>query len=243
MIRAVLFDLDDTLYAQEAWLAGAWEAVAGAAASHGVPGPALASALAGIAAEGSDRGRIIDRALERVGWPGVPVEPLVEAFRSHAPARLPTYPGVPAALAALRTRASIGLVTDGEPAVQRAKLAALALGDAFDVVVLSDELGRRYRKPHPAPFRAALAALGVDPSAALFVGDRPDKDVAGAAAAGMACIRVLTGEYAGVPDTVAPLLRVADVGAAIAWIGHPGLTSLLGGFPERPANRSLRERR
>ena len=30
MIRAVLFDLDDTLYDQRAWLAGAWEAVAGA---------------------------------------------------------------------------------------------------------------------------------------------------------------------------------------------------------------------
>jgi hypothetical protein len=60
--------------------------------------------------------------------------------------------------------------------------------------------------------------LGVGPHEALFVGDRPDKDVAGAAAAGMRSIRVLTGEYAGLPDTVAPLVRVADVAAAIAHI-------------------------
>jgi len=218
LIRAVLFDLDDTLYDQRAWLAGAWEAVAGAAAGFGVPAPALAAALGEIAAEGSDRGRIIDRALERVGWAGVPVEPLVQAFRSHTPRCLPCFPGVPAALAQLRARRPIGLVTDGDPGIQRPKLAALDLSDAFDVVVLSDELGRQYRKPHPAPFLAALAGLGVGPGEALFVGDRPDKDVAGAAAAGMSCIRVMTGEYAGVPDAVAPSARVAGVADAVTLI-------------------------
>jgi putative hydrolase of the HAD superfamily len=218
VIRAVLFDLDDTLYDQQAWLAGAWRSVAEAAAAFGVAPAELGAALAEIAAEGSDRGRIIDRALERVGAAGVPADPLVQAFRSHAPERLAPYPGVPAALERLRARYRIGLVTDGDPGIQRAKLRALGLGDAFDVVVLSDELGRGYRKPHPAPFRAALFALGVAAQEALFVGDRPDKDVAGAAAAGMACIRVLTGEYAGLPDTVAPLVRVPGVADAIASI-------------------------
>jgi len=218
VIRAVLFDLDDTLYDQRAWLAGAWQAVAAAATAFGVAPAELAAALAQIAAEGSDRGRIIDRALERVGWAGVPVEPLVQAFRSHAPEHLPAYPGVPAALARLRARCPIGLVTDGDPGIQRAKLRALGLCDAFDAVVLSDELGRQYRKPHPAPFRAALSALGVAPEEAVFVGDRPDKDMAGAAAAGMACIRVLTGEYAQLPDTVAPLVTAPGVAAAIGSI-------------------------
>jgi putative hydrolase of the HAD superfamily len=219
LIRAVLFDLDDTLYDQRAWLAGAWGMVAGTATAYGVPPAELAAALGEIAAEGSDRGRIIDRALERMGWAGVPVEPLVRAFRSHAPGRLSCFPGVPAALAQLRARCPIGLVTDGDPGIQRAKLTALDLGDAFGVIVFSDELGRQYRKPHPAPFQAALAALGVGPGEALFVGDRPDKDVAGAAAAGMACIRVLTGEYAGLPDAVAPLVRVSGVADAVAHIG------------------------
>jgi putative hydrolase of the HAD superfamily len=218
VIRAVLFDLDDTLYDQQAWLAGAWQAVAMAAAAFGVAPAELAAVLREIAAEGSDRGRIIDRALERVGWAGVPVGPLVQAFRSHAPQRLPAYPGVPAALARLRARCPVGLVTDGDPGIQRAKLRALGLCDAFDVVVLSDEFGRQHRKPHPAPFQAALAALAVDPREALFVGDRPDKDVAGAAAADMACIRVLSGEYAGLPDTVAPLVRLAGLTAATAYI-------------------------
>src|SRR5207247_11403568 len=142
----------------------------------------------------------------------------VRAFRSHAPERLACFPGVMAALAQLRTRWPVGLVTDGDPGIQRAKLAALGLGDAFDVVVLSDELGRQYRKPHPAPFQPALTGLGVGSEEALFVGDRPDKDVAGAAAAGMSCIRVLTGEYVGLPDAVTPLVRVEGVADAVAHI-------------------------
>jgi hypothetical protein len=34
----------------------------------------------------------------------------------------------------------------------------------------------------------------------------------------MDCIRVLTGEYAGVPDTVAPLVSVAGIPATIAYL-------------------------
>lgn len=42
-----------------------------------------------------------------------------------------------------------------------------------------------YRKPHPAIFRTALDALGVQPEEAAYVGDRLDVDVAGAQSAGM----------------------------------------------------------
>lgn len=57
--------------------------------------------------------------------------------------------------------------------------------------------------------------LGVDAHAALYVGDRPDKDVAAAAAAGMRAVRVRTGEYARRPDDPQPWATAPDVGAAI----------------------------
>jgi putative hydrolase of the HAD superfamily len=215
MIRAVLFDLDDTLYPQAAFLDAAWTAVAAAAAPHGIDPAALHAALTDVASEGSDRGRIIDRALARIHASTVPVEPLVAAFRACAPARLPPFLGVRQALSALRRRALIGLVTDGEVHGQRAKLHALRLEEAFDVVVYSDELGRGCRKPHPAPFRHALAGLGVPAATAVMIGDRPDKDVAGAAATGLRAIRVHTGEYAGRPDEPVPWRSVSDAVAAI----------------------------
>lgn len=216
MIRAVLFDLDDTLFEQRHWLDGAWAAVAGAAGPWVSDTQAFHRALVEVAGEGSDRGGIIDRALLRTGDDGVPVRPLVDAFLRHRPTVLPLRPGTRRRLARLRSHVPIGLVTDGYPPLQRAKLDALGLGRAFDVVVLSDDLGRQFRKPHPAPFAAALDRLGVAAEDAVYVGDRPDKDVAGAQAVGMRAVRVYTGEYAGVADRVRPWAIAVDVVEAMA---------------------------
>ena len=200
MIRAVLFDLDDTLYEQAAWLRGAWLAVATRAAAWGIDPSAMERALTHVAGAGSDRGGIIDNALTLVGATRVPVAPLVACFRSYTPTSLDPYPGVADALARLATRCPLGLVSDGEPAGQRAKLAALGLERHFSVVVWSDELGRAHRKPDPLPFRLALGRLDVAAGDAVYIGDRPSKDVAGPAAIGMRAIRVRTGEWRDDPD-------------------------------------------
>jgi putative hydrolase of the HAD superfamily len=213
VISAVLFDLDDTLYPQAAWLDGAWAAVAARGAALGICQIDFRAALHAVAALGTDRGRIIDRALERCGFGDVAVAPLVEAFREHAPAVLDCYPGITDELRALSALVPVGIVTDGDPVIQRAKVRALALD--VDVVVCSDENGREHRKPDPLPFFDALDALALDASGAVFVGDRPDKDVAGAIAAGMRAVRVHTGEYASRPDEPAPWRSVASAVDAI----------------------------
>lgn len=217
MIEAVLFDLDDTLYDQRQWLAGAWDAVCGTAAELGVDGPALRVALDVVAAEGSARGGIIDRALAQVGAE-VEVARLVTAFRQHRPPTLEPYTGAVRAVQRLRDRVRVGLVTDGDVGIQSAKIDALGLAGAFDVVVLSDELGRERRKPHPAPFLLALARLDLEPGGAVFVGDHPQKDVVGSQAVGMRAIRVKSGEYAALPDITEPWATVADINAAAALL-------------------------
>jgi putative hydrolase of the HAD superfamily len=218
LIRAALFDLDDTLYEQAEWLRGAWRAVARAAAVLGVDPAALESALVAVCAEGSARGRIIDRALARIGASGTLVAPLLDAFRSYSPRSLNLYPGAREAVSRLRRELAIGLVSDGDVGIQRAKLGALGLSDAFDVVVLSDAIGREWRKPHPLPFGAALTAMDVAAEEAVYIGDNPDKDVAGAVAAGMRAIRVLTGEYASRPDSPMTWRTAADAVEAIELV-------------------------
>jgi putative hydrolase of the HAD superfamily len=212
-VSGVLFDLDDTLYPQAAWLDGAWAAVAARGAAIGIPEPEFLGALHAVAALGSDRGRIIDRALERCGFANVATAPLVDAFRAHAPAALDCYPGVFDELRALSRLMPVGIVTDGDPAIQRAKVRALALD--VDVVVCSDEHGREHRKPDPLPFLTALDALALDARRVVFVGDRPGKDVAGAIASGMRAVRVRTGEYASLPDAPVPWRSVASAVDAI----------------------------
>ncbi len=203
-IAAVTVDLDDTLFPQSAWLEGAWDAVAAAGSALGLDASVLRDEIAAVAATGSDGGRVIDRALLAVGCSEVELPALtpglLAAFRAHAPESLPCYPGVAAALANLRALVPVGCITDGDPHIQRSKLRALGLADAFDAVIFSDEMGREFRKPHPAPFLRALDLLAVEPAAAVHVGDRPGKDVVGPHAIGMRAVRVRTGEYAELPD-------------------------------------------
>ncbi|MDX6221578.1 MAG: putative hydrolase of the superfamily [Frankiales bacterium] len=221
-LRAVTVDLDDTLFPQSSWLAGAWSAAAGVAESFGFDRVWFADTLVSVAAEGSDRGGIIDRTLLAAGIddPAPLLPPLVSAFSGWAPSSLPLYRGVSDALARLR---SVGLctavITDGNPQIQRSKLAALGLNALVDHVVISDEIGgRATRKPSPAPFLRALELCGTSAAETIHIGDRPAKDVAGAAAAGMRCIRVRTGEYADIPDgagTAAPWATAATFTEAV----------------------------
>src|SRR4051812_16662498 len=182
-VRAILFDLDDTLFEQASWLVGAWGEGARAAEAEAVDRARFLGALHRVCAGGSDRGEIIDRALALVGRSDVAVAPLLSAFRACAPSQLAPYPGVTDALGSLRGRVALGLVADGDPGIQRVKLRALGLDSMFDVVVFGDELGREHRKPSPVGLLTALVALGAEPSCAIAIGDRPGTDVAAANAA------------------------------------------------------------
>jgi len=220
ILDAVLFDLDDTLYEQRQWLDGAWQAVADRAARWGVDPAALDRALQHVAALGSDRGGVIDTALHLVGRDDVPVPPLLESFREHTPAHLDPYPGVRQLLEQLAAQVPLGLVSDGEPAGQQAKLDALDLASSFTTVVLSDTLGREHRKPDPLPFRVAVCNLDVTPTRAIYIGDRPSKDVAGAVAAGLAAVRVRTGEWRQEPDDPRAVASVPTLEDAVQLVSR-----------------------
>ncbi|WP_242606024.1 HAD family hydrolase [Frankia sp. Cppng1_Ct_nod] len=71
-------------------------------------------------------------------------------------------------------------------------LARDGLLELFDARVYTNDLP--FSKPHPGAFHAALASLGVsDPRSAVFVGDRPASDIAGARAVGMRTVLLSDG--------------------------------------------------
>ena len=90
--------------------------------------------------------------------------------------------------------------------------------DLIDADIYSSELD--WTKPHPEAFRAAAAALGVDPSETVYVGDRPFEDIHGSQLAGMRAIwvphsQIPVGQQVAVdvtPDGVArELLDILDI--------------------------------
>jgi putative hydrolase of the HAD superfamily len=77
----------------------------------------------------------------------------------------------------------LAVVTNAAGPHQRSKLAAVGLIDAFDVVVIADEVG--VAKPQAEIFQVACRWLRVPPEQAVHVGDRLDVDAVGAARAGL----------------------------------------------------------
>jgi len=194
--RAVLFDLDDTLFPEHAFVDGGFRAVAAfLAARTGRSARDLTDRL--WALHGRDgRGRLFDTLISELDGPDatdVPelVRTCLLVYRSHHP-ELDPFPGAIELIERLRRDGiRTGIVSDGNAYVQSRKLAGLrGLADAFDAVVLTDLLGAGFSKPSPVPFRVACQLIGVEPSATIYVGNDPRKDFAGARAAGLRTIRI-----------------------------------------------------
>jgi HAD superfamily hydrolase (TIGR01509 family) len=202
-IEAVLFDVAGTLAIpeeREVWLAGA-------AGSAGVE----VDDVAGLAAELERVGRpggpypddvpeaLLDTynnrdsgpELHRAAYAGLLATRAAPALaaalyeRILRPEGWAAYPDAVPTLRALRARGVRLAAVSNVGFDLRPVLDGLGLLALLDAVVLSFEVGAV--KPDPAIFRAACAALGVEPQHALMVGDHPEAD-GGATAAGLSTL-------------------------------------------------------
>jgi 2-haloacid dehalogenase len=153
--RAVLFDLLTALL--DSWTL--WDAVAGSEAK----GRAWRAEYLRLT-YGSDAyvpyEKLVRDAARATGLPESVPQALEERWRELKP-----WSGVPEALAALRGRATLAIVTNCS--THLGLMAAGVLAVNWDCVITAEEAG--YYKPNPQPYRVALARLGVAPAEAAFV--------------------------------------------------------------------------
>jgi putative hydrolase of the HAD superfamily len=190
-LRAVVFDLDDTLYPERSYVLSGFRAVAAWAEGQlGIPYSTGFAVLHDLFASGV-RGNTFNRWLEHFGRDSTTerISQLVHVYREHQPDISP-YSDVAELLPRLRARYRLGLVSDGYLAVQRNKWTSLCLSAYFDGVVFSDELGPQAWKPSPQPFTTVLLKFSIVGKDAVYVADNPRKDFLGAKQVGMRTIRV-----------------------------------------------------
>ena len=202
-LKAVLFDAGNTLlFLDHDRMADAVGAALGVPLDAGrLAGAAGGAALAMERARGVDRDRARVYLEALFTGAGVPAERMTEVGdclrrlhgEDHLWCRLAA--GTRDALDRLRAGGlRLGVVSNSDGRVEEALVAA-GIRDCFDVVIDSALVG--VEKPDPAIFRAALAALGVAPADALYIGDLYEVDVVGARAAGMEAVLL-------VPDAAGP---------------------------------------
>ena len=166
-LDAVIFDLDDTLYSEKAYVRSGYRKVA-----EYFDQPGLAEQFWTVFERG---GRAIDEVLEANGLEAHKEEAL-RIYRFQEP-EIYLYPGVAEMIDRIRRTKKVGIITDGRPEGQRAKLRALGLCAMVDEIIVTDELGGvAFRKPNEAAFRLMQERLTVPFENMVYIGDNINKD-------------------------------------------------------------------
>lgn len=108
----------------------------------------------------------------------------IVAYRRAREAALIPYPHIYSTLIQLsKMGLKLGIVSDAPVKEAWLRLAYMSFHHIFDAVVTFDDTGER--KPSSAPFRAILDKFGIQPEESLMVGDWAERDIAGAKKVGM----------------------------------------------------------
>jgi len=191
-VKAVFFDLDNTLIDFLTMKRRSCEAAVDAMICAGVPlkkEEALASLYFIYKRVGMDDRKVFQRFLskhvgridERILAAGI------VAYRRERVKHYDPYPHTIPVLQRLRKSGfRLGIITDAPRLKAWMRLHAARLASLFDTVVTYEDTFRR--KPAKQPFEAALDKLHLDPSDCVMVGDWPHRDIIGAKRMGMRTI-------------------------------------------------------
>lgn len=190
MIRAVLFDLDETLldrtqslhqFVQEQYqrfrphfqqlsLEEYWQR------------------FVEVDAQGTVwKGELYQQLIAEEKITGIGCEELREDYLTRFADCCVGFPYLHETLAALAAGGyALGIVTNGPSPFQERNIEALGIRPYFGAILVSEAEG--VRKPEAEIFLRAAARLGVGVDEVVFVGDNPDADIAGAQACGMRAI-------------------------------------------------------
>ena len=171
----VVFDLDDTLYPEHAFVVSALGAAGRYAQdTWGLAG--LGDAALGLFHAG-ERKELFQQAHQLIGRGPIAedkVKKLLEVYRGHRPESLPWFPDALEAIEMLKPHAKLGLISDGYLPTQRHKAEALGVQRWIPDPIFTEELGREHWKPSPKAFQLVMQRHpGLN---YLYVADNPGKD-------------------------------------------------------------------
>lgn len=177
MIKAVIFDLDDTLISERRYIESGYKHISKLLSKKlQKDEQELYQLLMNLFNENTRN--VFNRLFDTFGisYTQNEIMELVEEYRNHTPI-IQFFEDVLPCLKNLRKKGvNVGIITDGYANGQRQKLKALKAANYFDEIIVTDELGRRYWKPHSKAFEIMKEKLDVKFDEMLYVGDNPEKD-------------------------------------------------------------------
>ncbi len=196
MIKLVVFDLDDTLYNERDFVFGAFREVCIYLASkYLLDEEEIYSEMLKIFYN-QGRGKIFNVLCDKY-LIDEDIDSLINIYRNAKP-NINLYNDAFYTLQELKHKnIKIGIITDGKASVQWSKIEILKLNALADKIIVTDDYGIEYWKPHKFLYETMLKHFEYKPCEALYVGDNPHKDFIGAKALGYKTLRIIrdTGDH------------------------------------------------
>jgi len=202
MIKAVIFDLDNTLLD---FMTMKKEAVMSAISSMKEAGldidvdTSYKEIMDIYEADGWENQLVFDKFLKnKLGYTDNKyLAAGIVAYRRAKEANLKAYPNVQRTLNhLLENDIKLAIVSDAPSREAWMRIYYLGLHHFFETVITFDDSGER--KPSPAPFELALGRLNLSKDEVLMVGDWPERDMVGASSVGIKTIFAKYGDVFGV---------------------------------------------
>ncbi|MGQ9708167.1 MAG: HAD-IA family hydrolase [bacterium] len=205
MVKAVIFDVDNTLVDFNKWKDAAVEAAVMAMIDAGLnmtPDTAKEQIYQIYEEKGIEYQEVFNDFLQNV-LGNIDYRILANGIIAYRRARegaLVSYPHVQIALLKLfRMGLKLAVVSDAPRLQVWMRLASLSVDRFFDVVVTFDDTGKR--KPAREPFEKVLELLKVAPQEAMMVGDWAERDIVGAKELGMITVFARYGDSFGTQNS------------------------------------------
>ncbi|HGH7181643.1 HAD family hydrolase [Bacillus luti] len=174
-IKAIVFDMDDTLYKEKDYIVSGFKAV-----DDWIKEDYKKIGFYNIAIQLFDSGErkfVFNKTLEKLNitYDEKLISNLIEKYRLHKP-DIQLLDEADWVLSNLTNNVKIGLISDGYLITQERKINALKLKERFHSIILTDELGREYWKPSQLPYEKISKELQVPHRQCVYIGDNLSKD-------------------------------------------------------------------
>ena len=190
MIKCLIFDLDDTLYYEKTYVLEAFKNVCRYLASKYKKDYYEVYKRCVEILDEYGRGKIFNILCDEYGFEEN-IKDLVEIYRSTKP-NLKLYEESKEIWNfAKENNIKLGLITDGCSKVQWNKIKALNLEEIVDKIIVTDDYGKGYGKPHEKSYKEIIEYFNLAPNECVYIGDNPNKDFIGAKKLGMKTIRII----------------------------------------------------
>ncbi|MDR0603977.1 MAG: HAD hydrolase-like protein [Bacteroidales bacterium] len=195
--RAIIFDLDDTLYPQIEYTRQCLLYSSSLIAKISNRNQSEIEHILNHILEnkGIEYRHIYNDLFEQISFDGMPyLKDILAKFWQCQPI-LQLYESTYDVLNELKGKFILALLTDGYEKTQEYKINNLQIRHFFDSILITDSLGVKNRKPSVIPYSVMLNNINIPACNCIYVGNDPNKDFVGAKQLGLKTIRINQGEY------------------------------------------------